>query len=142
MSEAERGPGTRGTAAEEPPAAPAAEPTRAREHLANERTLLAWTRTSLTLIGVGFVVARFGLFLRALEAPGQPVARFGLSALIGIAAVVAGLVAGGIALVRFGRARRQIEAGSYRAEYWPEALLMAMVGVLGVALAVYLAVNG
>ncbi|MBV8992578.1 MAG: DUF202 domain-containing protein, partial [Pseudonocardiales bacterium] len=112
-----------------PPAAPAAaESTRAREHLANERTLLAWTRTSLTLIGIGFVVARFGLFLRTLESPGRPVARFSTAAVIGIAAIVAGLVAGVAALVRFTRARRQIEAGAYRAEYWPEALLMAMVG--------------
>jgi inner membrane protein YidH len=125
-----------------PPAPPAPEPTRAREHLANERTLLAWTRTSLTLIGVGFVVARFGLFLRTLESPGTPLSRFSVSALIGIAAIVAGLVAGAAALVRFARARRQIEAGAYRAEYWPEALLMTMVGLLGVALAIYLGVNG
>jgi putative membrane protein len=142
MSEDERMLGTREPEAAHPPASPAAEPTRAREHLANERTLLAWTRTSLTLIGVGFVVARFGLFLRTLESPGTPVARFSVSALIGIAAIVAGLVAGGAALVRFARARGQIEAGAYRAEYWPEALLMVMVGLLGVALAVYLAVNG
>jgi putative membrane protein len=116
-----------------PPASvpPAAESTRAREHLANERTLLAWTRTSLTLIGVGFVVARFGLFLRTLEAPLAPLSRFSVSAVIGIAAIVAGLVAGAAGLVRFVRARRQIEAGAYRAEYWPEALLMTMVGLLG-----------
>lgn len=131
------------TRPEAPPARPpAAEPTRAREHLANERTLLAWTRTSLTLIGVGFVVARFGLFLRTLESPGKPVARFSISAVIGISAIVAGLIAGAAAAVRFARARRQIEAGAYRAEYWPEVLLMTMVGVLGVALAVYLGVNG
>lgn len=37
-----------------------------RLHQANERTLLAWIRTALSMMGFGFVVARFGLFLREL----------------------------------------------------------------------------
>ena len=41
---------------------------RLREHLANERTFLAWLRTSIALIGFGLAIARFGLFLRQ----GQP----------------------------------------------------------------------
>ena len=41
-------------------------PDHTREHLANERTFLAWVRTSLGLIGLGFVLARMGLFLRQL----------------------------------------------------------------------------
>src|SRR5260370_38722759 len=36
--------------------------------LAAERTLLAWIRTGLSLMGFGFVVARFGLFLREMAA--------------------------------------------------------------------------
>lgn len=121
-----------------PPAA-SAESTRAREHLANERTLLAWTRTSITLIALGFVVARFGLFLREVRGGATSGVRW--SAVIGIALVVAGLVSGGASLVRFFRARRQIDEGVYRSEYWPEVLLLAMTGILGVALAVYLGVN-
>ena len=49
---------------------PGKENTRAREHLANERTLLAWIRTAIALMGLGFVVARFGLFLREISAIG------------------------------------------------------------------------
>jgi inner membrane protein YidH len=37
---------------------------RSQQHLANERTFLSWLRTSIALIGLGFIVARFGLFLR------------------------------------------------------------------------------
>jgi putative membrane protein len=41
-----------------------------RDHLANERTFLAWVRTALGLIGLGFVLARMGLFLRQLAEAG------------------------------------------------------------------------
>ena len=37
------------------------------DYLATERTFLAWIRTGLALMGFGFVVARFGLFLKALQ---------------------------------------------------------------------------
>jgi putative membrane protein len=36
------------------------------DYLAAERTFLAWIRTGLALMGFGFVVARFGLFLREI----------------------------------------------------------------------------
>lgn len=39
----------------------------AREHLANERTFLAWIRTALAIIGLGFVVVKFSLFVREME---------------------------------------------------------------------------
>ncbi len=42
-----------------------------RVRFAAERTLLAWMRTGLALMGFGFVVARFGLFLREIAAAGQ-----------------------------------------------------------------------
>ena len=55
------------TTREEPPTpAPSRSPSRVRDHLANERTFLAWVRTALGLIGLGFVLARMGLFLRQL----------------------------------------------------------------------------
>ena len=47
-------------------------PNRARDHLANERTFLAWVRTALGLIGLGFVLARMGLFLRQLTVLSEP----------------------------------------------------------------------
>ena len=45
------------------------------DSLAAERTFLAWIRTGLALMGFGFVLARFGLFHRALQIgqPNQPV---------------------------------------------------------------------
>ena len=54
------------TREESPTPSPSRSPSRVRDHLANERTFLAWVRTALGLIGLGFVLARMGLFLRQL----------------------------------------------------------------------------
>jgi putative membrane protein len=53
---------------------------RVRDHLANERTFLAWVRTALGLIGLGFVLARMGLFLRQLAMAGVTPEHRGLRA--------------------------------------------------------------
>jgi putative membrane protein len=42
-----------------------------RDYLAEERTFLAWVRTGIALMGFGFVVARFGIFLEQLRLPQQ-----------------------------------------------------------------------
>jgi inner membrane protein YidH len=117
--------------------------TRAREHLANERTLLAWVRTAVALMGLGFVVARFGLFLRqlALEqaAPPEPVHA---SAVIGAALVGASLLLTAVSTVRFFRARGQIERGSYEPEAFTEVLAVVVTVLAGLALLAYLVVTG
>jgi putative membrane protein len=62
-------------------------------YLAGERTMLAWIRTGLALMGFGFVVARFGLFLRELTKVGFNVAtRTGMSLWIGIGLVSLGIL--------------------------------------------------
>lgn len=119
------------------------ESTRAREHLANERTLLAWIRTSIALMGMGFVVARFGLFVRQLAVvttqtdPGTP----HFSTAIGVGLVVGGLIAGILGTRRFLRARRQIELGKFEPEAFAELTVVAGTILAGVALVVYLLIT-
>ncbi len=64
-----------------------------RVYFAAERTMLAWLRTGITVMAFGFVVARFGLFLRLLYAQGGREVGHGLSPYLGAALVGLGVIA-------------------------------------------------
>jgi putative membrane protein len=60
-----------------------------RVFFAAERTLLAWLRTGIAIVGLGFVVSRFGLFIHfmALQSPGHPPQAEGIaSGVLGVCA--------------------------------------------------------
>ncbi len=117
---------------------------RAREHLANERTLLAWVRTAVALMGLGFVVARFGLFLRqlAIEAGTSAVAEppTSISRPLGLMLVAAGMLAMALGGVRFFRARAQIEQGRFEPEPFAEIVIVGLTVLGGAGLIAYLLV--
>src|SRR5260370_15582390 len=81
--------------------------------LAAERTLLAWIRTGLSIRGFGFVVARFGLFLREMAAePDEAGARStGVSMLVGTSLVLLGVVVNLIAAWQHQRNLRRLARG-------------------------------
>jgi putative membrane protein len=84
-----------------------------KDFLAAERTLLAWIRTGIALMGFGFVVARFGLFLRELarvggHAAAQPVD----SALVGTVVVGAGVAVNLWASLRHRDITRRLREGA------------------------------
>ena len=103
-----------------------------REHQANERTYLAWLRTSISLIGFGFAIARFGFFLQQLfRTDSSAVSPFFSSRLIGISLVGFGVFSIILAACRYNLAFTQIDRGLYirmRCAIW---LLSAMVIALG-----------
>ena len=77
-----------------------------RVFFAAERTLLAWLRTGLTVMALGFVIARFGLFLQLLnlQSPGgRAHGSSALSAALGIAFVLAGALASLVATLQHRR---------------------------------------
>lgn len=112
-------------------------PDRARDHLANERTLLAWIRTGVTLIGLGFVVARFSYLLRTLAAEGHQSAPSQSTGgtVLGILMVAGGAATILVAVRRFLQARAQIERGDYRAG----AASLVALGLLSASAAIGLA---
>src|SRR5438552_19105546 len=87
---------------------------RASEHLDNERTFLAWLRTNVALIGLGFVVARLSPTLRAAAANASRIVSKALPA--GIALVVFGALVTILAAWRYDRVNRQIEAGMVKTD--------------------------
>src|SRR5271170_7139544 len=65
-----------------------------RVFFAAERTFLAWIRTGLALMGFGFVVARFGIFLQqlVLDRGYEPARSTGASVVLGVCLVATGVV--------------------------------------------------
>ncbi len=110
-------------------------PSTASDHLANERTYLAWVRTSISVIVFGFVVAKFGItlreFLRVQEKVGQQV---GMSLAIGMAFMLFGIFMAAASLVRYHRTRRNLDEGHFE----PASGIITIVGTVTAAFGVIL----
>lgn len=104
-------------------------PDRQREHQANERTYLAWLRTSISLIAFGFAIARFGLFLRQMQP--QAVTTLPRSELLGMSLIILGIATIGLAAWQYNRAYWQIERGNYRPTRWVIGVITIVVILLG-----------
>ena len=114
-----------------------------REYLAAERTLLAYLRTSIAMMGFGFVVARFSLFLQELQTLGirsAHAAEHTPSSWVGSAIVLAGVLLNLLAVAEYRAMVRTLNAANqvdWRASRLAPASTLFMA-VLGLALAVYL----
>ena len=82
---------------------------RARDHLANERTFLAWVRTGAAIVVFGFAIGRFSIALRQLTAfEGHPIRRSGLSVWLGSSSIVLGVLLVVAGLFRYRQTRDRI----------------------------------
>ncbi|MEJ7137242.1 YidH family protein [Amphibiibacter pelophylacis] len=107
---------------------------------AAERTLMAWNRTALALIGFGFGIERFGLFLGMLGAHGSASAQQGVSLWMGVAFVLLGIVALMVAARQYLCALRTLGDKEIPPGYWPRSalLLNGAVALMGLALLVFM----
>jgi putative membrane protein len=112
---------------------------------ARERTFLAWIRTGLALMGFGFVVARFNLFLRMIQtrvdAPSP--AHTGWSMWFGTLLVLLGVVVQVLAVIDYARFASAFKRGE-TPQLKPSTLGIGValgLGLIGLVMAVYLIVN-
>ena len=109
-----------------------------RDHLANERTFLAWVRTAIALISFGVVIARLRFLTVGL--PGGTVNPHsgGRATLLGIAFAATGVLTLAFAAFHHEQTRRAIEHGDYRATGRTVAVFAALIALLGAVSIVYL----
>lgn len=111
------------------------------EHLAVERTSLAWVRTSISIIGLGFVVAKFGVWVRELAARLEPQVQIhstGMSLPIGVGMMAFGGILTVLAAWHCHRVNQAIERGEVRANRRLIVAVTAGVAVLAVLMIVYM----
>src|SRR5580700_11893917 len=114
-------------------------PNAARDHLANERTFLAWVRTGVAIVVFGFAIGRFAIAIRQfMQLEGHTFRTVGVTVWFGAIAIFGGVLLTLAGLVRYRRTRDQLESGRFA----PAGFLVDLVGILvalfGLALAGYL----
>jgi uncharacterized membrane protein YidH (DUF202 family) len=108
--------------------------------MANERTFLAWIRTSIGIMAFGFVVERFALFLKQVTyfliktEPLQakpPVTSQGYSSILGVFLVALGALMGVLAFVRFKKIEKQINEETFHPSILLDILLTISILAVG-----------
>ncbi|GGH20829.1 membrane protein [Dyadobacter endophyticus] len=111
------------------------------DHLANERTYLAWVRTGVGIMAFGFVVVKFSLFITqinvVLERPVK-IYSHGYSKIIGVVLILFGISSILLAFVQFHITDTELKSGTYRPRIWLTNLLTVVLVLISVLLVVYL----
>lgn len=111
------------------------------DHLANERTYLAWIRTGIGIMAFGFVVVKFSLFVKQIGlALGTKVnaSSHGYSAIIGIVLVVLGVLAILFSFWQYRKTDQQLRSGTYQPSTVLTSVLTGVILLISVVLIVYL----
>ena len=115
--------------------------TNIREHLANERTFLAWMRTSIGIMAFGFVVVKFALFVKQISmmlGKENLIHSTGYSGIVGIILVFVGTVTAILSFIKYKRTEKQLIEGNYKYSSLLITLLTIFIFLISVFLIVYL----
>jgi putative membrane protein len=98
-----------------------------RVYFAAERTFLAWLRTGLALMGIGFTIARFSLFLQEERVAGSATTHQSLPVYSGETMVVMGVAMMIFSILRFLYLTRQLREGRWKPGVPPVAVALTVV---------------
>ena len=113
------------------------------DHLANERTFLAWVRTALAVMVFGFAVERVGLVLHEVGLKSSVLtSSTHYSTLVGVALIFLGVVVLVFALINFLTVRSAIDNKNFHPQASFSIVLTVLASIIGLLLAVYLVVSG
>jgi inner membrane protein YidH len=118
-----------------------------KDHLANERTFLAWMRTSIGLMAFGFVVEKFAYFIKEVgyfllkEKAPHTDALQSHSSLFGIGIIAVGALLGLFSYIGYRKTTKQIEQSCYLPSPVLSAALATLVVLMGIILVVYLLIT-
>jgi putative membrane protein len=115
-----------------------------RVHMANERTFLAWIRTSLGIMGFGILIEKVlaaGANSQLDELIG-PSVRSKAMPWLGVTLVILGAISGVLAAYRFMKAEKEIIEDTYRPSIATDMLVALMIAVVGILIVVYLVSYG
>lgn len=116
-------------------------PNELRDHLANERTFLSWIRTAVTIIGLGFVVAKFGILIREVGGAHVHTLTARAGAVVGVLLVISGMSMAGLATVKFLSIRNDIDRNIVRFSPVLDVVIAVIIGATSIVLAVYLIIT-
>ncbi|HEY4026588.1 MAG TPA: DUF202 domain-containing protein [Candidatus Dormibacteraeota bacterium] len=111
---------------------------RVRDHLANVRTTLAWVRTGIVLIGVGYAVSEVAIVER-LAGAGTDLAAYGRP--LGLVAIAGGVAVAAASLLRFLDARARIESAHIEPRLAVDAALIAVTAASALVVLLSLVVD-
>ena len=111
------------------------------DHLANERTFLAWIRTSIGIMAFGFVVVKFSLFVKQISlilGKADIIHSKGYSGILGIVLVAVGTVTSVLSYIQYKHSEKQIDSGDYKHSSILITVLTAFIFLVSIFFIVYL----
>jgi putative membrane protein len=113
-----------------------------RVFFAAERTLLAWQRTAIAVIGLGFVIERFGLFMRFANGAALPPGHALMSLIVALLFLLSGACVALISVWQYRRFLRELSAPELPRGYmtWPGPALNLLLASTALAAALWMVV--
>lgn len=122
-----------------------------KDHLANERTFLAWIRTSIGIMAFGFVLEKFSLFIKQVSffltreghaiSPDLSSEHQSFSSAFGIFLIGFGALIALLAFIKYKKTTRQIEKNDYIYSSALASIVTACIVIIGIFLTIYLIVS-